>query len=345
MSDEIDRDAGQVKNILCVRKLPPNVSKREVINLFHDFGYIVNIYMKYRTGRDSPTLLPNPFAIIVFESVEVVDEIMMSRPFYMGDHELLLRRFLPKPFRTSARGNYLSKKVVVQVDHNRPDDVLPADDLIVAYLRGLGGHIEFFERLDDQTIFVQFDDYDPVDYSYVIQPHFIGEQPIVIERCIDEETIREKVALRKKYKDQLQYHFFLSLFVFRAQNMLTHPMQSSVHSEFQPSISPVPVLSLEEQKNKLVSQFNETTRQCEQLHEQTVDSLRLEWQSIAKERICLQRLTLDLEQERDRLLAENRNWQKLYSDSLQEKPKVQTNGERRLQEINDKINSVKTKQN
>lgn len=57
-----------------------------------------------------------------------------------------------------------------------------------------------------------------------------------------------------------------------------------------------------------------------------------ELEQVSKERIRFQRLTLDYEQEQSRRSAENRHWQKLYSDSLKEKGEVQRQDERRLAE-------------
>jgi hypothetical protein len=72
-----------------------------------------------------------------------------------------------------------------------------------------------------------------------------------------------------------------------------------------------------------------------------VSSLKIEWEQIAKERIRLQRLTLDYQQNQDRLTKENRRWKKLYSESLQEKPRVQNEGERTLLEATEKYSTIK----
>lgn len=62
---------------------------------------------------------------------------------------------------------------------------------------------------------------------------------------------------------------------------------------------------------------------------------------MAKERIRLQRLTLDYQQEYQRLTQENRKWKKLYSESLQEKPRILDEGQRTLLDATEKYSIIK----
>jgi hypothetical protein len=83
------------------------------------------------------------------------------------------------------------------------------------------------------------------------------------------------------------------------------------------------------------------TNRLEHEHEQLVASLRTEWEQIAKERIRLQRLTLDYQQEEARLTDENRQLRQLYNDNLQERSYVQSQGERALLEATEKYSIAK----
>jgi hypothetical protein len=105
--------------------------------------------------------------------------------------------------------------------------------------------------------------------------------------------------------------------------------------------SSVPVLSIEDHIAQLRSTYNDITSHLELEHEQLVASLSAEWEKTAKERIRLQRLTLDYRQENEQLTKENRQWQKLFSESLREKPGVQSEGERKLQEASKKNEEAK----
>lgn len=64
--------------------------------------------------------------------------------------------------------------------------------------------------------------------------------------------------------------------------------------------------------------------------------MKAEWEQTAKERIRLQRLTLDYQQEHQRLTKENRRWKKLDSENLQEKLRIQNEGERTLHDTIEK---------
>ena len=66
------------------------------------------------------------------------------------------------------------------------------------------------------------------------------------------------------------------------------------------------------------------TDHLENEHQQLVSSLKAKWKQIAKERIRLQRLTLDYKQEQERFTEENQRWKVLYSQSLQEKLHIQS---------------------
>ena len=99
---------------------------------------------------------------------------------------------------------------------------------------------------------------------------------------------------------------------------------------------PAPVPSIEEQTALLQSQFNQITSELEAAHEQRVSVLTVEWKQMAKERIRFERLTLDYEQEQNRQSTDYRHWQKLYSESLNEKGEIQREVERRLAELQTK---------
>jgi hypothetical protein len=106
------------------------------------------------------------------------------------------------------------------------------------------------------------------------------------------------------------------------------------------TVSPTPILSIDDQLTQLQSTYNDMTNRLEREHEQLLTSLLNEWKQTAKERIRLQRLTLDYQQEHERLTKEKRKWQKLYSDSLKEKPIVQTEGEQKLKEACQKYDQL-----
>jgi len=109
------------------------------------------------------------------------------------------------------------------------------------------------------------------------------------------------------------------------------------------TVSPPPTLSTDDQIKQLRSEYYDITNRLEYEHEQLVASLSAEWEQTAKDRIRFQRLTLDYKQERERIEKENRKWQKLYSDSLLEKPYVQTEGEAKLSEAYQKSIIAKDK--
>lgn len=198
MATSSETDTRTHENIICVRKLPRNVFAKQISDLFEPFGLIVNLYLKRRVAKDSKILLENPFVVIVFENRNVVDEILASRPFFIGEQQLLVRRFFPKTSRLVEDTNHVTTKALVRVHDENPQDILPDDDLILKYLQKFGGQILYSTRLDDQTFLVQFDDYDPVDLACLSPPHFIGQQFVTIERCLDEQRVRSQIQTRLK---------------------------------------------------------------------------------------------------------------------------------------------------
>lgn len=109
------------------------------------------------------------------------------------------------------------------------------------------------------------------------------------------------------------------------------------------TISPTPILSIDDQLTQLKSKYSDITNRFEREHEQLLASLSNEWKQTAKERVRLQRLTLDYQQEHQRITDENRKWKKLFSDSLKEKPMVQTECEQKLKDALDKTSTAKAK--
>lgn len=107
--------------------------------------------------------------------------------------------------------------------------------------------------------------------------------------------------------------------------------------------SPDPVLSIDDHINQLRATYSHMTSDVEHEHGQLVASLAAEWEQTAKERIRLERLTIDSKMEYDRLANENRYYQKLYSESLREKPDVQKEGEAKLSDVYQKTRNAQQK--
>lgn len=83
----------------------------------------------------------------------------------------------------------------------------------------------------------------------------------------------------------------------------------------------------------LASNYENKTQHIEDEHKQMISELKNQLEETIRKRILLERLTTDYKNEQKRLTADNRRWQKLFSDSLTEKPRVQANGERKLAEL------------
>lgn len=96
--------------------------------------------------------------------------------------------------------------------------------------------------------------------------------------------------------------------------------------------SPTPILSIDDQLAQVRLSYQERTSRFEREHEQLVSTLSEEWKQTARERIRLERLTKDYKNELEQIREENRKWQKLFSDSLKEKPIVQDEGEQQFNE-------------
>jgi hypothetical protein len=196
MSDAADQALKPCANILCVEKLPREVTRSQLAVFFEKFGYITNVYVKYRVAKESNIPLRNPCAKLIFENADSVDQIMASRPFYMGDHTLFLRRFISINPRYPREPFVTTGKMLVRAASDADDDLVPDGKTIVDYLQAIDGKIEYLERLDEKTVLVQFDDYDPVDQCCLMRPHYINHQLVEIEKCIDEEQVRAQVSSR-----------------------------------------------------------------------------------------------------------------------------------------------------
>jgi hypothetical protein len=143
-------------------------------------------------------LLPNPFVILRFERRESIDQIMAERPYFMNDCQLVVRRCLPITRRYPYEASVTTAKILVRIPRENYDEILPNDDMIRDYLKAAGGKILRLERFEEKTVFVEFDDYDPVDVCCLSRPHLIGDQIIEIEKCADEQQARRRAQFRQK---------------------------------------------------------------------------------------------------------------------------------------------------
>jgi hypothetical protein len=199
MADDNDQSVEQLFNQIRVGHLPFGIAAKEITKLFEPFGIIRNLYLRRRIAKDSEILLPNPHVILVFEKSESVDQIMASRPFFMGDCRLFIRRVLPITPKYPHEAFLTVKKILIRTLSEKDNEILPDDNSIIEYLTQAGGKIEYYERLDNKTVLVQFDDYDPVDICCLWRPHFIKNQPVEIEKCSDEEQVRQRIEFQQKY--------------------------------------------------------------------------------------------------------------------------------------------------
>ena len=332
MANDDPRPKEPAFNIIRVGNLPFGVSAREITSLFEPFGTVKKLHLKRRVAKDSEELLRNPFVILIFEQAESVDEIMASRPFYLGDSLLFIRRFMQITPEYPDDAWLTVRKILVHTPSEENDKT------IVEYLSSItNGNIVFFERLDDRTFLVQFDDYDPVDLCCLLRPHFINNQPVEIKKCRDEKQVRQRIEFERKYPQKIILSFRnFYLYLFRLNPLPTEPFYQPIPTDLSGTImnttSPTPILSIDDQMTQIRSSHNETLSRVEREHEQLVTSLSEEWKETARERIRFERLTSDLKNEAKRLREEHRKWQKLFSESLKEKPLVQSEGERQLNE-------------
>jgi hypothetical protein len=138
--------------------------------------------------------------------------------------------------------------------------------------------------------------------------------------------------------------WIFNLHLFRSNSISNKlsPTSATINSDSRTmdTVSPTPILSIDDQLTQLRSTYNDITSRFEREHEQLLASLSNEWKQTAKERIRLQRLTLDYQHEYEQLTKENRRWKRLVSDNLKEKPIVQTEGERKLKEACQKYDQL-----
>ncbi|CAF0945633.1 unnamed protein product [Adineta steineri] len=301
----IDQSLEPFHKQIHIGNLPNDVNSKQITDIFDQFGIIIKLYLKHRMSKNSPTLLPSPFAILIFENREIVDKIMAKRPFFINDYQLFVRRCLPITRRYPYEGHTTTNKMLVRIPRENHNEILPNNNIITEYLKSTGGQIIRLEKLDEKASLVEFEDYDSVDICCLSRPHFINNQMIEIEKCADEQQARRRIQYRLKSRG-----------IFK----ISPPQSTTI-------ISPTLTLNNNEQVAQLQLIYRDTTNRFENEHEQLISSLQTEWEQIAKKRIRLQRLTLDYQQKQQRLKEENRQLKKLYNESLQEIYRMQNQRE------------------
>ncbi len=194
----IDQSFEEFQNHVYIGNLPADVNARKITDLFGRFGMIVNLFLRRRIARDSSILLPNPFVTLVFKTQESIDKIMSERPYFMNDNQLFVHRCLPITRRYPYERTITTSKMLVRIPKENHDEILPNDEMIINYLKAAGGQIIRLERWEEKTVFIEFDDYDPVDVCCLSRPHFIANQIIEIEKCSDEQQARRRAQFQQK---------------------------------------------------------------------------------------------------------------------------------------------------
>ena len=194
----IDQPYEQIRQQIFVGNLPFETSSRQIRFLFERFGLIVQLYLKRRVSKDSSVFLPNPSVMLTFEKQESVDQILAARPHSINGCLLFVHRCLPVTRRYPYESYLTVNQILIRTSTEQHQATLPADLLLENYLKTSGGQIVRLERWDERTVFVEFDDYDPVDVCCLSRPHWIAEQLVEIEKCYDEHRSRRQAQFRQK---------------------------------------------------------------------------------------------------------------------------------------------------
>lgn len=194
----IDQPVEQFHNRIYIANLPAAINAKQIREIFGRYGVIIRFYLRRRRCRDSPVLLSNPFVVLIFEERQSIDQIMSARPHFLKDHELLVRRCLPITRRYPYESYTITNKMLVRIPQENHEEILPKDDRIRRYFQNLAGDILRLERLEEQTVLIEFDDYDSVDVCCLSRPHSVNHQILEVEKCTDEHQARRRAQFRQK---------------------------------------------------------------------------------------------------------------------------------------------------
>lgn len=196
----IDQSCEQFRQQIYVGNLPFETNSKQMHLCFERFGSILNVYFRRRASKDSPIYLPNPSVVLTFEKEESVEQIMAERPHSLNGCLLFVRRCIPITRRYLYEAYVTVNQILIRISKEQQNQTatLPSNQIVENYLQLTGGHIVRLERLEERTILVEFDDYDPVDVCCLSRPHWIADQLIEIEKCYDEQRARRQAQFRQK---------------------------------------------------------------------------------------------------------------------------------------------------
>ena len=83
---------------------------------------------------------------------ENVNEIMVECPYFIGDNQLFVRRFLPTTRRYSYEGYFNTNKILVRVPRENYNEISPDNNIIADYLKAAIGQILRLERFEKTTV-------------------------------------------------------------------------------------------------------------------------------------------------------------------------------------------------
>lgn len=194
----IDQPVERFHNRIYITNLPVEIPIKQIKEIFGQFGVIIRFILRRRLSHDSPVLLSHSFIVLIFEQRQNVDRIMSARPYFVKDHELFVRRCLPITRRYPYESHMITNKMLVRIPRENHEEILPNDEFIRRYFQNRAGEILRLERLEEQTVLIEFDDYDSVDVCCLSRPHAINHQLFEVEKCADEHQARRRALFRHK---------------------------------------------------------------------------------------------------------------------------------------------------
>lgn len=291
----IDQPIEEFYNKIYVGNLPSTINGKQLNNFFRRFGHVIQMKINRNPSKLSATLK--------FEYRSSIDQLMANRPHFIDDQQIFVNRCLPitrrYPYEPFERLNRLVLRPSIDDKHR----ILPQNERIQNYFNeNIGGNLIQIERLDDETILIQFDDYDPVDLCCLLRPHFIDQQIIEVEKCSDEQQIRRQVQIRAKTRSL-------------SKKLSTPDVETQSNKTISPSLS-VPI------RHKILqiqNQYAEILDRCENEHEKRVNKLKTEWKTLAFQRIRFERLTFDYQDEFRYFQRENRQLKGQISENVHDR--------------------------
>ncbi|CAF1250549.1 unnamed protein product [Rotaria sp. Silwood1] len=150
-----------------------NVSNEALRTYCETYGPLTELSL----NRDKENNVYHCFAFVTFQYTRSTSQFMSSRPHFICDEEIFVKRALPRATSSVPERIIVTNRLILQDLHKYDKH------LVRNYFHKFG----YIKKIDIKYGFIDYEDYDAVDRVLIARPHYIRDQEIFVTKFVPSE--------------------------------------------------------------------------------------------------------------------------------------------------------------